>query len=291
MKLVMVVMLAFFCKISMLWNPEKQNAQFSYLHNYQADSMPKLSVVIITLNEEKNIGRCLSSVKSIADQIIIVDSGSTDQTLAIAKEFDANIIYQPFLGYIEQKNFALDCAGDGYILSLDGDESLSPELAAAILTEKQKGFQSVLYKMNRRNWFVDRWIMHGTWYPDTKMRLIKKGAARWGGLNPHDKLVPVLDQEIKHLEGDILHHTFLTMEDYLNQLNRFSSIAAKAMFEKGRRASWWNLIFNPFFAFVKSYFIAGGLKDGFTGYVIAKQTANLTFLKYAKLMQMQRSAS
>lgn len=283
-------MLAFFFKISMLLKTEKLKAQFSYLHNHQQEFMPKLSVVIITLNEEKNIARCLSSVKSIADDIVIVDSGSTDQTLAIAKEFGAVIISQPFLGYIEQKNFALDAADDGYLLSLDGDESLSPELAATILAEKQKGFAANLYKMNRRNWFVDRWIMHGTWYPDTKLRLIRKGAARWGGLNPHDKLEPATSQHVIHLEGDILHHTFLTIDDYLNQLNRFSSISAKAMHEKGRRASWLNLIINPFFAFVKSYFISGGLRDGFTGYFIAKQTANLTFLKYAKLMQLQRSS-
>lgn len=283
-------MLAFFFKISMLLKTEKLKAQFYYLHNHQQEFMPKLSVVIITLNEEKNIARCLSSVKSIADDIVIVDSGSTDQTLAIAKEFGAVIINQPFLGYIEQKNFALDAAEDGYLLSLDGDESLSPELAASILAEKQKGFTGILYKMNRRNWFVDRWIMHGTWYPDTKLRLIRKGTARWGGMNPHDKLEPLTAQQIIHLEGDILHHTFLTIDDYLNQLNRFSSISAKAMHEKGRRASWLNLIVNPFFAFVKSYFISGGLKDGFTGYFIAKQTANLTFLKYAKLMQLQRSS-
>ncbi len=284
-------MLAFFRKISIQLMTEKREAQFYYLHYHQADFMPKLSIIIITLNEEKNLGRCLSSVKNVADTLLIVDSGSTDQTLVIAKEFGAKIISQPFLGYIEQKNFALEAGEDGYLLCLDGDESLSPELAAVILEEKQNGFSADLYDMNRRNWFIDRWIMHGTWYPDTKLRLIKKGAANWGGINPHDKLIPINDQKIKHLKGDILHHSFLTMDDYLNQLNRFSTISAKAMYEKGRRASWFNLIINPFFAFVKSYFISGGLRDGFTGYIIAKQTANLTFLKYAKLMQQQRTIS
>ena len=251
--------------------------------------MPGLTVVIITFNEEKNIERCLSSVKKIADQILIVDSGSTDNTLTLAEGFGATVVHQPFLGYIEQKNFSLEAAPEGYLLSLDGDESLSPELEDAILTEKQKGFTGDLYMMNRRNWFIDRWIMHGTWYPDTKLRLIKKGAAKWGGLNPHDKLVPLNDQPPIHLRGDILHHTFLTMDDYVHQINRFSTISAQAMYERGRRATILNILFNPFLAFIKSYLLAGGLRDGFVGYVIAKQTANLTFLKYAKLRQMQKA--
>ena len=253
--------------------------------------MPELTVVIITFNEEKNIERCLSSVKNVADNILIVDSGSTDNTINIAKSFGANLIHQPFLGYIEQKNFALEAAPDGYLLLLDGDESLSPELEEAIVTEKQKGFTGLLYNMNRRNWFIDRWIMHGTWYPDTKLRMIKKGTAKWGGLNPHDKLIPFNDQPVIHLQGDILHHTFLTMEDYVHQINRFSTISAKAMYENGRRATMMNIILNPFFAFIKSFFLTGGLRDGFVGYVIARQTANLTFLKYAKLRQMQKAAA
>lgn len=251
--------------------------------------MQRLSVVLITLNEEKNIARCLASVQNIADEIVVVDSGSGDQTVPIALKFGARIINQPFQGYIEQKNIALSAAEGDYILSLDGDEVLSPELEDSIRKEKLNGFSADAYEMNRRNWFIDQWIVHGTWYPDTKLRLIKKGCAQWGGTNPHDKLIPLKGRKVQHLKGDILHYTFNTMDDYVNQLNKFSSISARSMFEKGKRASLMNLLINPAVAFMKSYIINGGFRDGFNGYVIARQTANLTFLKYAKLLQIQKN--
>ncbi len=250
--------------------------------------MHRLSVVIITLNEEKNIARCLASVKDVADEIVVIDSGSADQTVMIAESYGARVVYQQFHGYIEQKNIALSAAGNDYILSLDGDEALSPELRNSILSEKQTGFSADGYEMNRRNWFIDQWIVHGTWYPDRKLRLIKKGLAEWGGTNPHDKLIPLKGIKLRRLDGDILHYTFHTMDDYVNQLNKFSSISARAMFDKGRRAVLFNLFWNPTVAFIRSYFITGGFKDGFNGYIIAKQTANLTFLKYAKLLQLQK---
>jgi glycosyltransferase involved in cell wall biosynthesis len=250
--------------------------------------MAKLSVAIITMNEEKNIGRCLQSVQDIADEIVVVDSGSTDKTKVICEKFGVRFIVQPFLGYIGQKNFALESTIHEYVLSLDADEALSPELKRSIQMEKENGFLFIGYSMNRLSWFCDQWIRHGSWYPDRKLRLILKSAAKWGGMNPHDKLELNANSTEKHLAGDLLHYTYYTIDEYILQGNKFSSISAKAMFEQGKKAGYLNLLWNPFMAFVKNYFFRAGFLDGFNGYLIARQSAYQTFLKYAKLIQMQR---
>ena len=248
-----------------------------------------LSVVIITLNEERNIGRCLDSLSGLADEVVVVDSLSTDATRSICERHGARFIEQPFLGYIEQKNFALGCARHGHVLSLDADEALSPELAASIRREKELGFPSVGYTMNRLSRFNDRWIRHGSWYPDRKLRLIRSGQAVWGGMNPHDRLSITTGEGTRQLKGDLLHYPYYSLEEFVAQWNRFSTIAARAMHERGAKAHWWNLVWNPFVAFIKGYFIKGGFLDGMTGYVLARQSASNTFLKYAKLIQLGRS--
>jgi glycosyltransferase involved in cell wall biosynthesis len=251
--------------------------------------MAPLSVAIITMNEEKNIGRCLQSVREIADEIVVVDSGSTDKTKEICESFGVRFIVQPFLGFIGQKNFALEATIHPYVLSLDADEALSPELKTAIENEKEKGFTYTGYSMNRLSWFCDQWIRHGTWYPDRKLRLVLKSSAKWGGMNPHDKLELDKSSVVKHLSGDLLHYTYYSMDEYILQGNKFSSIAAKAMFEQGKKAGYLNLIWNPFISFMKNYFFRAGFLDGFNGYIIARQSASQTFLKYAKLIQLQRT--
>jgi glycosyltransferase involved in cell wall biosynthesis len=250
--------------------------------------MTALSVVIITLNEEKNIRRCLESVRSVADEIVVVDSLSTDDTVRICAEYGVRVIAQPFLGYIEQKNFALSKAINPFILSLDADEALSPDLAASILAEKAIGFPADGYTMNRLSWFCDRWIRHGSWYPDRKLRLVRASAASWGGTNPHDRLIIGGQVNMKHLQGDLLHYTYHTLEEYIAQGNRFSTIAAKAMYAQGKRASWWHMVWNPAMAFVKSYLLRAGFLDGFYGYLIARQSASQTLFKYAKLRMLQK---
>lgn len=250
--------------------------------------MTPLSVVIITLNEEKNIGRCLESVLAVADEIVVVDSLSTDATKRICAEFGVRFIEQPFLGYIEQKNFALTKASHPFVLSLDADEALSPELASSILQEKAKGFAADGYTMNRLSWFCDRWIRHGSWYPDRKLRLVRGSSASWGGTNPHDRLMLAGGAQTRHLSGDLLHYTYHSLEEYIAQGNRFTTIAAKAMQAQGKRATWWNLVWNPFMAFVKSYFLRAGFLDGFHGYLIARQSASQTLFKYAKLRMLQK---
>ncbi len=250
--------------------------------------MTPLSVAIITMNEEKNIGRCLQSVRDIADEIVVVDSGSADKTKEICESFGVRFIEQPFLGFIGQKNFALEASIHPHVLSLDADEALSPELKKSIESEKKNGFPSAGYSMNRLSWFCDQWIRHGSWYPDRKLRLVLKSSANWGGMNPHDKLELTSNSKEKHLSGDLLHYTYYSLDEYILQGNKFSSIAAKAMFDQGKKASYINLIWNPFLSFIKNYFFRAGFLDGFNGYIIAYQSASQTFLKYAKLIQLQR---
>ncbi len=254
--------------------------------------MSALSVVIITFNEEKNIARCLQSVQSIADEIVIVDSLSTDKTKSIAADFhNVRIVDQAFLGYIEQKNLALSLAINNHVLMLDADEALSETLLAAIAEEKQHGFPSAAYKMNRCTHFNGQWIKHGTWYPDTKIRLIRKDAGKWGGINPHDSIVLADKVQVNKLKGDILHYSYNSMDEVVAQNNRFTTIQAKAMFERGKRSNWGKILFSPIVAFVSGYFFKLGFLDGMNGFFIARAVAYHTFLKYIKLYDLQRKAA
>lgn len=253
--------------------------------------MSALSIVIITFNEEKNIARCLQSVQSIADEIVVVDSLSTDATKTIAAGFpNVRIIDQAFLGYIEQKNLALSLATHTHVLMLDADEALSDALLESIVAEKQQGFPSAAYAMNRCTHFNGTWIKHGTWYPDTKIRLIRKDAGKWGGINPHDSIV--LNQGIRtsKLKGDILHYSYNSMDEVVAQNNRFTTIQAKAMFERGKRSNWFKILFSPLVAFVSGYFFKLGFLDGMNGFFIARAVAYHTFLKYIKLYDLQQKA-
>jgi glycosyltransferase involved in cell wall biosynthesis len=251
--------------------------------------MEKLSIVIISFNEEKNIGRCIDSVQSIADEIVVLDSFSTDETVRIAKEKGARVEQQTFTGYIETKNKALALSSHDYVLSLDADEALDQTLRDSILQEK-KHFTAGAYRMNRCTNYCGQFIRHGSWYPDRKLRLFDKRTAHWGGTNPHDKIELHQALSVKHLKGDILHYSYASVEDHVAQNNRLSSIAALAYFKKGKKARISHILINPFWAFLQSYFIRAGFMDGFSGLVIAVQIAHLTFLKYVKLYLLQKSA-
>jgi len=249
--------------------------------------MNKLSVVIITLNEEKNIGRCIDSVLSIADEIIVLDSFSTDKTVSIASEKGATVYQLKFLGYIQQKNKALEYASNSSVLSLDADEALDVKLINSIGNLKKTGFNGA-YNMNRCTNYCGKFIKHGLWYPDNKIRLFNKTEAHWGGTNPHDKIILEKNNKVYHLQGDILHYSFPTIEDHVKQNNNFSTISARVNFEKGKKTNLLKILINPFWAFIRGYFLRLGFLDGFAGYVIAKNIAHLTFLKHVKLFQLQK---
>ena len=249
--------------------------------------MHTISVVIITFNEEKNIERCIDSVKEVADEILVVDSFSTDNTIAIAQRKGAIVHQEPFRGYIEQKNLALQLSSHQYVLCLDADEALDEILIKSITESKIKMYARA-YSMNRCTNYCGRFIRTGLWYPDRKLRLFDKGIASWGGINPHDKVILTQHVRIHHLRGDLLHYSYNSIEDHMIQNNKFSSISAQALYAAGRRTNLFKIIFNPVWAFIHSYLLRFGFLDGFYGFIIAVNISHLTFLKHTKLMMLQR---
>ncbi|HRH65234.1 MAG TPA: glycosyltransferase family 2 protein [Bacteroidia bacterium] len=249
--------------------------------------MVQLSVVIITFNEERNLARCLESLAGIADEIVVIDSFSTDGTAEISRKYGAKFIQHAFEGYIGQKNFALTQARFAHILSLDADEALSGTLKESILKVKINWTHDA-YEMNRLTNYCGHWIRHGAWYPDRKIRLFVKDKGRWGGTNPHDRYVPVNPSNVARIPGDILHYSYYSIEGHINQGNKFSEIGARAAFLEGKRASFLTLVWRPAFRFIRDFIFLGGFLDGYYGYLIARITAQVTFLKYAKLRELQK---
>jgi glycosyltransferase involved in cell wall biosynthesis len=250
--------------------------------------MHPLSVVIITFNEEQNIERCVRSVKEVADEIIVLDSFSSDQTVTIARNLGAIVHQEKFRGYIGQKNLAIQMATHNYVLSLDADEALDEKLAASILGVK-KDFSCRAYRMNRCTNYCGHFIRHGLWYPDPKIRLFDRRCARWAGMNPHDKIEVDHHFPVGQLSGDILHYSFTTPDDLVWQNNRLSSIAAASLYAQGRRSSWFKMLARPAWAFMNGYFFRLGFLDRFDGFVIAIHTSQQVFMKYSKLFRLQRA--
>lgn len=246
----------------------------------------KLSAVIITFNEEKNIGRCIDSVQSVADEVLVVDSFSTDRTKEICLEKGARFIEHAFEGHIEQKNWAKDQASYDHILSLDADEALDERLKENIQHIKDK-WKDAIYKMNRLTNYCGTWIHHSGWYPDTKLRLFDRKNGQWGGDNPHDKFIPNAGVSTKWISGDILHYSFYTREEHLKQIEKFSSIAAEALFKRGKRSNLIKRYINPLARFLKAYIIRLGFLDGKAGFDIARFSAYANYLKYSKLLALQ----
>jgi glycosyltransferase involved in cell wall biosynthesis len=251
--------------------------------------MIKLSGVIITYNEEEHLRKCLSSMVDVVDEIIVVDSYSTDKTEEICKEFNVTFVQQKFLGYFEQKNFAVTQANHDYILSLDGDEALSDILKTSIL-ELKKEWKHPGYYCNRRNNYCGKWIRFSDWYPDKKLRLFKKDSGEWKGINPHDtyKLKPKLKSG--KLKGDILHWIYRDYDEHKEKVEHFSTIGAKSYFDLNISAPLFKVYFRPSWAFFKAYFLRLGILDGVYGWRICKQTFITTYLKYSKLRQHWKEA-
>ena len=252
--------------------------------------MIKLSVVIITYNEEKNIKRCIESVKDVADEILIVDSFSKDATKAIALEYPVRFVEHAFAGHIEQKNWAMEHAANDYVLSLDADEALSETLKDSILDAK-KNWTDAGFQFNRLTNYCGKWIKHCGWYPDVKVRMVYRKLSSWGGVNPHDELRVDHKSEPVHLKGDLLHYSFYTIDQHIETIKKFSSISAKQKFEMNKNASIVKLWLAPAFKFFQSYFLQLGFLDGFYGLVVCANSAHATFLKYAKLRALNKGDS
>ncbi|MFO7789822.1 MAG: glycosyltransferase family 2 protein [Bacteroidales bacterium] len=249
----------------------------------------KLSVVIITYNEAKNIGRCLKSVRGVADEIVVVDSFSEDETVEIAESYGAKVITHAFEGHIEQKNYANTQASHPHILSLDADEALSPELYKHI-AEIKTNWQYDAYSFNRLTNYCGRWIRHCGWYPDIKVRLFDSRCGSWKGINPHDKYV-VESGNVKYIKADILHYSYYTVSDHIKQIDYFSGIKAKELFKQNKKCRFIKRYFAASFKFFSMYFIKAGFLDGYEGYMIARLSATSTLLKYYKLNYLHKLQS
>lgn len=250
--------------------------------------MELLSVVIITYNEEKNIGRCIDSVKEVADEIVVLDSFSTDKTVQIAEAKGAYVYRQKFAGYIAQKNKALEFAEHNYVLCLDADEALDDELKASVLRAK-KGFVFKAYKMNRCANYCGKFIRYGSWYPETKVRLFDKRFLHWGGFDPHDKIIVPSSIAICPLKGDLLHYICDTVADHKKRNDNFSMIAARSLHKAGKKTNWLKILASPAWSFLNAYFLRVGFLNGYYGLAIAYHQARYHFLKYAKLYKLQRN--
>lgn len=251
--------------------------------------MIKLSVVIIAFNEERNIGRCLASVAGIADEVLVVDSGSTDTTKTICIANGARVIDHAFEGHIEQKNYAASQAANEWVLSLDADEALSDELRDSALEWKNSTPTINGFTMNRLTNYCGHWVRHCGWYPDTKLRLFNRAFGAWGGTNPHDKY-ELHDKKAPagFLKGDILHYSYYTVDEHYKQMKYFAEIAAKASIAKGKKANSSNLIINPAAKFIRHFIVKLGFLDGKTGFIISRISAWGTYLKYYKMLEIQR---
>lgn len=235
--------------------------------------MEKLSVVIITFNEEKNIDRCLSSVKEIADEIIVVDSFSTDKTKDICLKAGVKFEQKQWQGYSAMKNYANSLASYNLIFSLDADEVVSPELKVSILYVKDHYTQGAVYAMNRLNNYCGRWIRHGGWYPDRKIRVWDRRVGRWEGV-VHE--APHFTREVSTilLNGDLLHYTYDSIQEHYKRVEKYALIAAKEMTARNKKTSKISIIFKPAYKFIYVYIFRLGFLDGHEGYMIAKISAH-----------------
>jgi glycosyltransferase involved in cell wall biosynthesis len=249
--------------------------------------MTPISAVIITYNEEKNIGRCLDSLKGVADEVIVVDSFSTDKTEEICVEAGAQMYWNAFEGYAQQKSWAIEKATHNYILSLDADEVLSDCLRDAILQVK-KDMKADAYDLKRLTDYCGTWVRHCGWYPDVKTRLFDKRKARWAGPEVHEHLELEKGALKFRLKGNLLHYSFHSIDQHIATVNKFSGLKAEALGRKGKKASVFKMIVKPPLKFFKIYILKAGFLDGFAGFCIAVNSAHGDFLKYAKLKHLNR---
>lgn len=249
--------------------------------------MIKLSVIIITLNEEKNIGLCLDSIKEIADEILVVDSQSTDRTEEICIAKGARVVQHPFQNFIDQKNFATQEAQYNHVFSIDADEYVSEELKKSIL-EIKKNWQYDAYEMKRLNNYCGQWIKHSGWYPGWKPRIFERSKGVWDGIFVHETLQMDAGTTMGQLDGDLLHNAYRSISEHFQKTNRYTDLTAQEAFSQGKKSSFLKIWFSPMVRFIRDYIVKGGFRDGYYGYIICRISAFATFLKYSKLLQMHR---
>lgn len=243
-----------------------------------------ISAVIITKNEARNIKRCLDSLEGVADEIIVVDSGSTDDTASICRDHGVRWIEHEWIGYAATKNFANSQASHSYILSMDADEALSEELTASILAVKPhlKG----AYEFNRLTNYCGQWIRHCGWYPDKKIRLFPQKTTHWAGPKVHEELVLDSTLPITHLKGDLHHYTVYSIDEHYERIQSYAELGAAQMHEEGRKANWIKGMLSPLWRFFHMYVIKGGWKEGYYGWVICRISAYAVYLRNKELRKI-----
>jgi len=248
----------------------------------------QFSCVIITLNEERNIEKCIRSVQQVVDDVVVIDSLSTDRTKEICLSLGARFIEHGWEGMIEQKNWAVKQAKYPYILSLDADEVLSDRLIKSIL-EVKNNWTHDGYFFNRLTNYCGEWIKHCGWYPDRKLRLWDSRKGKFTGFNPHDRFEMNPETTIKFIKGDLLHYSYHSINQHINQANNFAEVGAKTAFSNGKRSNLLMILIKPTWKFFRDYFLKLGILDGYFGLIISLISAHATFLKYIKLKEIQNS--
>lgn len=248
--------------------------------------MRKISTAIITYNEEKNIRRCIESVLPFSDEIVIVDSFSSDKTAEICREYDLIFIENPFEGHIQQKNFTIQHCSNEWIFSLDADEAASKELQEEIISWQKGSSEFSNLFVNRKTFYLTDWFKEGGWYPDKKIRLFRKEIAQWTGENPHDYIQITDNSPSGRLKGDLLHYTYNDLAHHLQGIQSFSRIAAEEKFKKGPSGHVWNVMVRPIFKFFKTYFLQRAFIRGTRGFIFSVMAAFSVFMKYAKLWEL-----
>lgn len=253
------------------------------------DDRDKISACVITFNEERKIHRCLGSLKW-CDEIVVLDSMSTDRTVEICRRFTDRVFQNEWLGYVAQRNMVRQMSLYPWVLFLDSDEEVSDALRDEIIAEFERGTGDYVgYEFPRRVYYVGKWIRHGEWYPDIKLRLFKKACGRTEGEEPHDRLV--VNGPVKRLKNPVWHYTHNDIKDHMDTLNKFSSITAQQRYVQDKPFRWVDLLFRPMLRFLRGYFLRGGFMDGSHGFIIAVLSAYGAFAKYAKLWEMKRRRS
>lgn len=244
--------------------------------------MPKLSVTIITRDEAANLAAALDSV-AWADEIVVIDSESTDATVEIARRHTSNVLVRPWPGYVAQKNYAAEAASHDWILSLDADERVSSALAAQIQALLREEPAASGYRVPRVTFHLGRWIRSTDWYPDYQLRLYDRRRGRWTGKLVHESVTA--DGTVVDLSGELQHYAYRDLSHHLQTMDRYTTLAARQMREEGRTAGWFDLAVHPPAAFLRNYLLRGGFRDGLPGLVISSLNATYVALKFAKLWE------
>ncbi|MDZ7640145.1 MAG: glycosyltransferase family 2 protein [Bryobacterales bacterium] len=243
----------------------------------------QISATIIALNEERNIARAIESLRC-CDEILVVDSGSTDRTCEIAQQHGAKVIEANWLGYAAQKNYAASLASHEWILSIDADEALSEGLEAEIWQLKKSGPAVDAYEFARLAQYLGRWILHSGWHPDRKVRLYRREKAQWEGEFVHESVR--VSGSVGRLDGNLLHFTCESLTEHVKTMNRYTTLAAQEIAARRMRVSWMRLFLDPPLTFFKTFILKQGFRDGLEGFIIAYMAATYNFLKYAKARMM-----